>query len=165
MGPLEPRLQDCSPHEVGIFGEVVAPSQQIASAIANNLRVGCLHNSCKCTARRTECLLLDPGQLATAGNFAIPLTPHEQPAGPVFRFSVYHLIPLPNPSDWPIGVFRVGVPQGSQQPVDPEFHPHVPKAIVKPKVAKPNGHVTSATSKLLTRLVLKCRPQLFARTG
>ena len=47
MGPLEPRLHDCTPHEVGIFGEIVAPSQQLANAIANNVRVGCLHNSCK----------------------------------------------------------------------------------------------------------------------
>lgn len=50
MGPLEPKLHTCTPHEIGIFGEVVAPDQGLASAIANNLRVGCLHNSCKSTS-------------------------------------------------------------------------------------------------------------------
>jgi len=34
-----------------------------------------------------------PGQMATAGNFAIPLNPPETPTGPVCRFTIYHSSP------------------------------------------------------------------------
>ena len=40
-----------------------------------------------------------PGQMATAGNFAIPLNPPETPTGPVCRFSVYHLMEVDSPTD------------------------------------------------------------------
>ncbi|KAJ5248943.1 hypothetical protein N7468_000394 [Penicillium chermesinum] len=33
-------------------------------------------------------------QVATSGNFASPLSPHETAAGPVFRFNLYHLVDL-----------------------------------------------------------------------
>lgn len=42
MGPLEPVKETLS-HEVGVLGEVTAPTQEQASAIANNARVSCLH--------------------------------------------------------------------------------------------------------------------------
>lgn len=35
-----------------------------------------------------------PGQMATAGNFALPLNPLESPIGPVFNFSIYHLMDI-----------------------------------------------------------------------
>lgn len=79
MGPLEP-----SPvvgHELGILGEVVAPSQELSYTIANNARASILHMPYK-------------NQIATTGNFASPLSPHETAAGPVFRFNVYHLVDL-----------------------------------------------------------------------
>ena len=79
MGPLE-----CRPavgHEIGILGEVVAESQEMSHTIANNARASILHMPYK-------------GQVATTGNFASPLSPHETHAGPVFKFSLYHLVDL-----------------------------------------------------------------------
>lgn len=79
MGPLEPDPQFA--HELGIMGEVVAPSQEMSYTIANNARASILHMPYK-------------NQVATTGNFASPLSPHETAAGPVFRFNVYHLVDL-----------------------------------------------------------------------
>ncbi|KAH7478019.1 hypothetical protein FOMA001_g10440 [Fusarium oxysporum f. sp. matthiolae] len=80
MGPLETQAVS-SPHEIAVLGEVVAPTQDMAYTIANNARASILHFSY-------------PGQIATTGNFASPLSPHEQDAGAVFKFSVYHLVDL-----------------------------------------------------------------------
>lgn len=77
MGPLEPSASVS--HEIGILGEITAPSQDKATAICGFLRVCVLHSAY-------------PKQLATAGNFALPLTPLDSPIGPVFRFSIYHLM-------------------------------------------------------------------------
>lgn len=79
MGPLEPT--STTAHELGILGEVVAPSQDVSYTIANNARASILHMPYK-------------NQVATTGNFASPLSPHETAAGPVFRFNVYHLVDL-----------------------------------------------------------------------
>ncbi|KAF5579828.1 Formyl-coenzyme A transferase [Fusarium pseudocircinatum] len=80
MGPLETQAVG-SPHEIAVLGEVVAPTQDMAYTIANNARASILHFSY-------------PGQIATTGNFASPLSPHEQDAGAVFKFSLYHLVDL-----------------------------------------------------------------------
>lgn len=77
MGPLEP--SSAIPHEVGILGEVTAPDQQLALAICTTVRIGCLH-------------LSYPGQLATAGNMALPLNPMESPIGAVCAFTLYHVM-------------------------------------------------------------------------
>ncbi|KAF2160103.1 hypothetical protein M409DRAFT_70640 [Zasmidium cellare ATCC 36951] len=79
MGPLEPDMS--VGHEIGVFGEVLASTQELSHTIANNVRATVLH-------------LSYDGQLATTGNFASPLSPHEQEAGPVFKFSLYHLVDL-----------------------------------------------------------------------
>ncbi|KAI0470607.1 hypothetical protein GGR56DRAFT_136853 [Xylariaceae sp. FL0804] len=79
MGPLEPAV--ATAHEIGVMGEVVAPTRAESHAIANNVRTSLLHMPYR-------------DQLATTGNFASPLSPHEQDAGEVFRFSLYHLIDL-----------------------------------------------------------------------
>ncbi|KAH8894382.1 hypothetical protein GQ53DRAFT_859252 [Thozetella sp. PMI_491] len=83
MGPLEPNLgyPQNTPYEVAVLGEVVAPTKSLSFAIANNVRTSILHFPYE-------------GQLATTGNFASPLSPQEQDAGEVFKFSVYHLIDL-----------------------------------------------------------------------
>ncbi|RKL39248.1 hypothetical protein BFJ72_g6720 [Fusarium proliferatum] len=80
MGPLETQAVS-KPHEIAVLGEVVAPTQDMAYTIANNARASILHFSY-------------PGQIATTGNFASPLSPHEQEAGAVFKFSLYHLVDL-----------------------------------------------------------------------
>ncbi|KAF7198528.1 hypothetical protein HII31_00267 [Pseudocercospora fuligena] len=79
MGPLEPSVQVA--HEIGVLGEVLAPTQELSYTIANNVRASILH-------------FPYPDQIATTGNFASPLSPHEQEAGPVFKFSLYHLVDL-----------------------------------------------------------------------
>ncbi len=77
MGELEPVT--VQPHEVGVLGEVTAPTPEKAKAIASLARVAVLH-------------LPYDGQIATAGNFALPLNPMENPIGPVCAFSVYHVM-------------------------------------------------------------------------
>ncbi|KAI3539666.1 hypothetical protein CABS01_06262 [Colletotrichum abscissum] len=79
MGPLEP-VQG-RPHEIAVLGEVVAPTSELSHTIANNVRASILH-------------FAYPDQVATTGNFASPLSPHEQDAGAVFKFSLYHLVDL-----------------------------------------------------------------------
>ncbi|MCO5613611.1 hypothetical protein L7F22_067888 [Adiantum nelumboides] len=95
MGPLE-TFKGAQPHELGVMGEVVAPTQELADSIASAARTSCLHMPYE-------------GQLATTGNFASPLTPLDQPIGPVFKFSIYHLIPCNDPSSWPVTITNVGV--------------------------------------------------------
>ena len=85
MGPLEP-LKDVVPHEVCILGEAVGPTQEIANAICNSARVGALHAPY-------------PGQLATGGNMAFPLTPMENEIGPVCAFNIYHLMEVDSPTE------------------------------------------------------------------
>jgi len=85
MGSTEP-LKDAVPHEVGLLGEVTASTQAAANAIANSTRIAVLHNPY-------------PGQVATAGNFAIPLNPPENPIGPVCKFSIYHLMEVDSPTE------------------------------------------------------------------
>lgn len=80
MGPLETQSAG-NAHEIGILGEVVAPTQDLATTIANSTRICLVH-------------FPYPGQMATTGNFACPLSPQEQEAGPVFKFSLYHLVDL-----------------------------------------------------------------------
>ena len=80
MGELEP-LRHLVPHEIGLLGEVTAATQDLANAICSAARIAVLH-------------MPYPGQLATSGNFAIPLNPPENPIGPVCRFTVYHLMEL-----------------------------------------------------------------------
>ena len=83
MGDMEPE-KDFVPLEVGILGEVTAPTQEAANAICSMARIAVLHLPYK-------------GQLATAGNFALPLNPPESPIGPVCRFSIYHLMDVESP--------------------------------------------------------------------
>lgn len=78
MGEMEP-MRHVVPHEVGLLGEVTAPTQELANAICSQARITVLH-------------MPYPGQMATAGNFALPLNPPENPIGPVCRFTVYHLM-------------------------------------------------------------------------
>ncbi|WRT68191.1 uncharacterized protein IL334_005166 [Kwoniella shivajii] len=91
-------LEPCSPehvHEIGLYGEVLAPTQRLANAIANCARVGILHGAYE-------------GQVATAGNFASPGTPLELAAGPACEFTIYHLMDVEDPEDFPVDHFVVG---------------------------------------------------------
>jgi len=93
MGELEP--SDQIPHEVGVLGQVTAPTQETAKAICTTARVGVLH-------------LNYPGQIATAGNLALPLNPIDIPIGPVCAFSVYHVMDADGLDLFPITYSKVG---------------------------------------------------------
>jgi len=94
MGEVEP-LRHLVPHEVGLLGEVTAATQELASDIASIARISVLH-------------MPYPGQKSTAGNFALPLNPPENPIGPVCDFSVYHLMELDSPTElFPARVMEV----------------------------------------------------------
>lgn len=77
MGDLEP-CRDL-PHEVGIVFEVLAKEQELSDAICATLRSTLLHYGYD-------------GRKTTAGNLAFPFAPSDVSFGPVYEFSVYHLM-------------------------------------------------------------------------
>jgi hypothetical protein len=77
MGELEPSKE--LPHEVGIVFEVIAKSQELADAVCGSLRSSLLHYGYI-------------GRKSTAGNLAFPFAPSDISFGPVYEFSVYHLM-------------------------------------------------------------------------
>lgn len=78
MGELEPEKEDL-PHEVGVLFEVLAKDQATADTVCGTLRSSLLHYGY-------------PGRKATAGNLAFPFAPSDVSFGPVYEFSVYHLM-------------------------------------------------------------------------
>lgn len=83
MGELEPHPAITS-HEIGIVLDVVADSQEHASAVCSVARSTMLHYGYE-------------GRVATAGNLAFPFSPSDIKVGPVFTFSVYHLLETEDP--------------------------------------------------------------------
>ncbi len=67
------------PSEVGMVIDVVGKTQDIANDVCANARAKTLH----CDY---------PGRKTTAGNIAFPYSPSDIPIGPVYNFSVYHLV-------------------------------------------------------------------------
>lgn len=78
MAEREPSLSD-TPHEVGILVEVVAPTQEQANAVLSIARVNTLHVDF-------------PGRLCKEGNMAFPFSPSDIGTGPVYRFSIFHVL-------------------------------------------------------------------------
>lgn len=79
MGELEPVKE--RGHEVGIVFEVIAKTQELANAVCGSLRSSLLHYGYE-------------GRKSTAGNLAFPFAPSDIPFGPVYEFSVYHLMQI-----------------------------------------------------------------------
>nr|WP_318384990.1 acyclic terpene utilization AtuA family protein [uncultured Enterobacter sp.] len=77
MGVQEP-MQDAG-HELGIVLDVVAPTQDEANSVCSLVRSTLLHYGYE-------------NRIATAGNLAFPFSPSDIPSGPVYAFSIYHLI-------------------------------------------------------------------------
>lgn len=77
MGSMEP-CKD-TPHEVGVVFEVVAKTQELANTVCASVRSTFLHFGYA-------------GRKSTAGNLAFPFAPSDIPFGPVYEFSVYHLM-------------------------------------------------------------------------
>ena len=82
MGPLEP--EETPGHELGIVIDVVAKSQELARTICATARSTMLHYGYQ-------------GRKATAGNLAFPFSPSDVDFGPVYRFTVYHLVEVDDP--------------------------------------------------------------------
>lgn len=77
LGHKEPeRLRG---HEIGVMFEVVAKTQELASSICATVRSTFLHYGYE-------------GRKSTAGNLAFPFAPSDVEFGPVYEFSVYHLM-------------------------------------------------------------------------
>jgi hypothetical protein len=93
MGRLEPETTVTS-HELGLVIEAIAPTQAAANTLCSITRSTLLHYGY-------------PGRISTAGNLAFPFSPSDIPAGDVYEFSLYHLMPLADPSDFPITVQEV----------------------------------------------------------
>ena len=74
------------PHELGLLMDVTAPSQELAHAACHFLSGHLLHAGFS-------------GQVNTSGNLAFPYSPSDLDAGPVFEFSVYHLMQVDSPTE------------------------------------------------------------------
>ena len=99
MGALEPEHRIRS-HELGIVIEAVGPTQEDADAVCSLTRSTLLHFGY-------------PGRISTAGNLALPFSPSDARMGEVFEFSIYHLMPLARPADFPARIVMV---RGGKEP-------------------------------------------------
>ena len=93
MGALEPEHR-IRGHELGIVIEAVGPTQAAADSVCSLTRSTLLHFGY-------------PGRISTAGNLALPFSPSDARMGEVFEFSIYHLMPLARPADFPARVVTV----------------------------------------------------------
>jgi hypothetical protein len=69
------------PAEVGLLIEAIGPTQKLADTVLSLTRSTTLHQSF--TGRKT-----------TAGNLAFPFSPSDFQGGPVYEFSIYHLMEI-----------------------------------------------------------------------
>jgi hypothetical protein len=84
MGELEPRAEPG--HELGVVIDVVAATQELASAICASARSTMLHFPLT-------------GRKSTGGNLAFPFAPSDVEFGPVYRFTIYHLVEVDHPGE------------------------------------------------------------------
>ena len=84
MGSREPL--GTTGHEIGVVMEVVAVTQELANAIC-------------ATARSTMLHYPYAGRKSTAGNLAFLYSPSDIPCGPVYKFSIYHLVEVEDPCE------------------------------------------------------------------
>ena len=77
LGEIEPCKEPA--HEIGVVFEVLAETQDKANMICSSVRSTFLHYGYE-------------GRKSTAGNLAFPFAPSDVPFGPVYEFSVYHLM-------------------------------------------------------------------------
>lgn len=79
LGDREPEV--FSGHEIGVLFEVLADTQELADTICASLRSTFLHYGYQ-------------DRKATSGNLAFPFAPSDISFGPVYEFSVYHLLEI-----------------------------------------------------------------------
>ena len=93
MGELEPRRG--SPHELGLVLEAVAQNQEDADTLCSLMRSTLLH-------------LGYPDRISTAGNLAFPFSPSDISMGPVYEFSVHHLMHGDPKVLFPLTLYDIG---------------------------------------------------------
>ncbi|KAK0614840.1 hypothetical protein B0T17DRAFT_497656 [Bombardia bombarda] len=72
--------------EVGVLGKILAETQEKATTVAQLAKTYFIHAPY-------------PGQVATAGNFMMPLSPCHMALGPGSEFCLYHLMQVDDPSE------------------------------------------------------------------
>ncbi len=83
MGARE-SVREIRSHELGILAEVVADTQEIASAVLALARVNLLHVDF-------------PGRMCREGNMAFPFSPSDIVPEPAYRFSIFHVVTPKDP--------------------------------------------------------------------
>ena len=86
MSGMEPLRQQSLSHELGLLMDVTAANQELAHAACHFLSGHLLH-------------VAYPGQMNTSGNLAFPYSPSDVDAGPVYEFSIYHLMQTTSPTE------------------------------------------------------------------
>ena len=95
MGALEP-TPDVTSHEVGVVLDVVGETQEIADTVSAYARASLQHYYYQ-------------GILATGANIAFPVAPSDIPCGPVYEFTVYHLMEVDDPLElFPVEMRTIG---------------------------------------------------------
>jgi len=85
LGEAEPVKQTKS-HELGLIVEAIAPQEEVSE------------NVCELAGRKL--LHMDyPGRIATAANVAHPYSPTANKLGPVYSWSIWHLLELEDPCE------------------------------------------------------------------
>ena len=83
MGSREP-VTAYGAHELGIVADVVAVDEERSRAVLAKARYALLHTDF-------------PGRKCISGNLAIPFSPSDITAGPVYRFNVWHTLQVDDP--------------------------------------------------------------------
>ena len=83
MGEWEPNRAPAA-HEVGILAEVIARSQETANAVLALTRTTLLHTDF-------------PGRMCKEGNMAFPFSPSDIERGPIYQFSLRHVVEPDDP--------------------------------------------------------------------
>ena len=85
LGEAEP-IKHTQSHELGLIVEAIAPQEEVSE------------NVCELAGRKL--LHMDyPGRIATAGNVAHPYSPTANKLGPVYSWSIWHLLELEDPCE------------------------------------------------------------------
>ena len=92
---MGPNVNGVAPSELGIVGEVVAETQEIAHSVCSFAHGVLLHQPY-------------PGRKTVAGNLAFPYSPSDFDLGEVFEFSIYHLLEVDDPASlFPVTVTQI----------------------------------------------------------
>ena len=96
LGPRSVTAPCAPPPEVGVVMEAIAKNQEAAGALLALTRSTFLHQ-------------WFPGRKATGGNLAFPFSPSDFRGGPVYEFSVYHLMEVADAGEmFPVEFIEIG---------------------------------------------------------